>query len=425
MGGGGKLSPNDNLPPLVLPVDPATIQAARAPSAALPPMVLPVNPAALLRPDAASPDTLPPLILPVGPPALPVVTAPRPPHPNFWWSLLWCFGFLLFTQIIPGFFIALVFVVVLLGKADSARSLERFQGPRGLDELKNLLLPSALAASVSCGILMSWIVIRIIVGRDWKRRLAVRLPSVSHVVLPLLGLPGAMVLGDIIHHFASQALPGVKDWGMDDITEVMKQISEWPVWLAVLLVAVGPALGEELWCRGFLGRGLVGNYGPVAGVILTSIFFGLLHIDPPHAVAACTLGLVLHFVYLTTRSLLMPMLLHFLNNSLAVLGSSAAAADWPPLDALDKATKNNWQLVGAAALVLLVAVGYALYSSRARLVPQGDATWRPYFAGVDYPPAGSGMVVARPAPTALAWLSAIGGAAVFVGVVYVACQKPV
>jgi len=423
--GQNKLSPGDALPPLVLPVDPAMLQAARAANAALPPLVLPVSPAAL-RADTAPVDGLPPLVLPAGPAALPVIRAPRPPHPGFWWSVLWCLGFLLFTQLIPGFVVAFVFIAIALGKGDGVRALERFQGPAGMEELKSLLLPSLLASSVSCGVLMSWVVIRLVVGKDWKRRLAVRLPSVPQVLFVLLGLPAVLVLGDVVHHLASQVLPGVKDWGMDDVSTLMKEISDWPLWLAVLLIGVGPALGEELWCRGFLGRGLVGHYGPVAGVVLTSVFFGLLHVDPPHAAAACTLGLALHYIYLTTRSLLMPMFLHFLNNACAVLAGSPAVSSWPPLDALDKATTNNYVLVALAALLLLAATGYALYAGRARLVPLGEgdpAPWRPHFPGVEYPPAGSDTIVARPTPGPLAWLAVVGAAVAFALIVYLASQK--
>src|SRR5207244_1470775 len=129
----------------------------------------------------------------------------------------------------------------------------------------------------------------------------------------------------------------------------------WPLPIAILIIGFGPAIGEELWCRGFLGRGLVGNYGPVAGAFLTSFLFGLIHIEPRQAMVAMLMGLVLHYTYLMTRSLLVPMLLHLLNNSLAVTASHVHFFDF--LDAPEMLAPP----VYLAAGLLLLAVCWTLY----------------------------------------------------------------
>jgi membrane protease YdiL (CAAX protease family) len=392
---------NGELPPLVLRADPPTLQA---PS-----------------------DDLPPLVLRVDPATLQPVSPPRPPHPGFWWAVLWCIGFLIFTQLVPAILVPVVVIAVQAMRApDPSRALDRLQSADGMAELKELMLPFLLGASVLSGVLTSYVVIRLIVGKDWKRQLAVRLPSAPQVILVLLAMPAVMVLGDLVHRLAIVLLKGLsfQDWGIDDAQVIMQQVSDWPVWLGVLVIGLGPALGEELWCRGFLGRGLVGRFGPVWGLVLTSILFGLLHIDPPHAVAACVLGLSLHFAYLTTRSLLMPMLMHFVNNAGAVVASSSWSI--PPLKALDEATTDNPLAVGMAALLLLAAAGYALYSCRARLVPlPGQPTaWQPAFPGVAYPPADSETVVVRPWPSMAAWSLVIVAAAVFELAVYFSKNIP-
>jgi membrane protease YdiL (CAAX protease family) len=345
---------------------------------------------------------LPPLVLPVNPAMLQPVTAPRAPHPGFWWAVLWCLAFLFFTQIVPAIGVLAIVMLGEAGKAaDPAQALERMQTPEGLADLQSVSLPYLLVTPLVCGVLMAWAAIRLIVGKDWKRRLAVRLPSASHVVLVLLGMPAVMVLGDVVHQLVSAVVPG-----FHAAEEAMKDVSDWPWWLAVLVIGLGPALGEELWCRGFLGRGLVGHYGAVRGIALTSLLFGLMHIDPPQAVAACALGVALHYAYLTTRSLLIPMLMHFLNNAAVALVSSSNGPYVPPLAALDRATANGPLVPGLTALLLLVVVGYALYASRARLVPlaaDGTVSWQPAFTGVEYPPPGGMTIVVRPALTATIW----------------------
>src|SRR4051794_15059965 len=53
--------------------------------------------------------------------ALPLAPTPTKPHPGFWWSVLWCIGFLLVTQV-PGAILAGVILIVsgALGKSPGA-----------------------------------------------------------------------------------------------------------------------------------------------------------------------------------------------------------------------------------------------------------------------------------------------------------------
>ena len=103
------------------------------------------------------------------------------------------------------------------------------------------------------------------------------------------------------------------------------------------------------------------------GVLLTSLLFGLMHIEPRQVIYAPVMGILLHFVYLTTRSLLMPMLIHTLNNSLSALAVWAEKSDATPawLSAVDAGSQQpSFLLVYLGAVVLLVAVCLGLYFSR-------------------------------------------------------------
>jgi len=129
-------------------------------------------------------------------------------------------------------------------------------------------------------------------------------------------------------------------------------------------------------------------------------------------VMAMLMGVCLHFVYLTTRSLWVSILLHTLNNSLSVV-----ALRFPQLDVLEKEPKRFWILF-AGATVLTATIAYAFYQSRARLVsttPGSAQCWRPDYPGVEYPPPGSDTVVAHPWPNAFALSSVAVGLAIFAG----------
>ena len=124
------------------------------------------------------------------------------------------------------------------------------------------------------------------------------------------------------------------------------------------------------------------------------------------------MGLWLHFVYLTTRSLLLPMLLHTLNNSFAVLITRV-----PQLQTIEAQPGDVPWIVYVSALLLLLGVAYALYQSRARLAgksPEQLLVWRPAFDGVEYPPADSGTQVVHPLLSPAAAALAFGGFLLFV-----------
>jgi membrane protease YdiL (CAAX protease family) len=324
--------------------------------------------------------------------------APRRPHPGFWASLGWSVLFVLVTQGIGLF----VMFVVLLGQV--LLSSNQRAALKEMSTSQSLAVSPSLARAMAAGmlvqegvsVLVAWAMIRLIVGADWKRRLALRRPGMVHVVLGLLLLVSTMVLANAVALLVKQAQVALTGTDATELEQMMKVFDSWPLPFAVLLVGVGPGIAEELWCRGFLGRGLVGRYGAIVGVLLTSTFFGLMHVYPLYQVAfAAVLGLALHFIYLTTRSLLLPMFLHCANNTLAVVATRLTDADSA------KEPESIPLLFCAAAVVLSVAAGWALYRSRARLASiagPGEPAWRPDFPSVEFPPAGSHTVVIRPWP---------------------------
>ena len=53
--------------------------------------------------------------------------------------------------------------------------------------------------------------------------------------------------------------------------------------VAVVVLALGPAIGEELVFRGVIGQGLIRARGVVTGVVITCLLFAAMHVFPPHA----------------------------------------------------------------------------------------------------------------------------------------------
>lgn len=88
--------------------------------------------------------------------------------------------------------------------------------------------------------------------------------------------------------------------------------------VALLLVAVAPAVCEELLFRGLVLSGLR-KLGPWAGVLLTALLFGLAHASVHRLLPTALLGVALGYLVLRSGSVFVGMIAHALNNGLAVL----------------------------------------------------------------------------------------------------------
>jgi membrane protease YdiL (CAAX protease family) len=374
---------------------------------------------ALPRTSAISPKEMT-TVLPAEESELPaVLPAPSPPHPGFWWAILWCMGFLFVTQIVSAIVVLVVMALFDLAGTPAELIRDKLRDRGWMVALSRRSMAPTLLVTELMVITISLVVIRFVVGSDWKRQLAVRRPSWWQVLLVLLSFPAVLYLGSGVYLLARRWLPGLEKLGID--VDVMKEMVElfrsWPWWFAVPVIGLGPGIGEELWCRGFLGRGFVGRYGVIPGILLTSFFFGAIHVDPHQGTMAMIMGLFLHYVYLTTRSLWMPMLLHFLVNSTSVV------ADKLHMEDVDTAPEQIPWVVYVGSALLLASVAWALYRSRTRLAvltETGMSPWRPEFPGVEYPPAGSFPIIKRPWPGWLASGLVLAGIAAFTGCICLA-----
>ncbi len=88
--------------------------------------------------------------------------------------------------------------------------------------------------------------------------------------------------------------------------------------LVVIVVAVVPALSEETMFRGFIQRSFELKYKKYLAVIITALFFSLYHFNPYGFFPLFILGAFFGFAAYKSKTLLIPMFLHFLNNFSAV-----------------------------------------------------------------------------------------------------------
>ena len=119
----------------------------------------------------------------------------------------------------------------------------------------------------------------------------------------------------------AKVLPETPQWFED----AMNSLMDAPVWLTLISVSVFAPLFEEWLCRGLVLRGLLQKMSPAAAISVSAVFFAVLHMNPWQAVPAFILGTLFGYVYYKTGSLKLTMLMHCVNNTLAVIFSKIPA----------------------------------------------------------------------------------------------------
>jgi len=89
---------------------------------------------------------------------------------------------------------------------------------------------------------------------------------------------------------------------------------------ALLAVAIVPAIVEELYFRGALQKTLTDWTGkPWVAIIVTAIFFSTIHFSYFGFLSRMALGILLGFIFEFTKTIWLPILLHFINNGIAIV----------------------------------------------------------------------------------------------------------
>lgn len=87
----------------------------------------------------------------------------------------------------------------------------------------------------------------------------------------------------------------------------------------VFIVAVVPAICEEVFFRGFVQKSFEQKIKPFWAALITATFFGIYHFNPYGLIALIALGVFFGFAAYISESIFIPIVLHFTNNFFSVL----------------------------------------------------------------------------------------------------------
>ncbi|MDE3058923.1 MAG: CPBP family intramembrane metalloprotease [Bacteroidota bacterium] len=175
--------------------------------------------------------------------------------------------------------------------------------------------------------------------------LGTRKPKASEILLAVIGVfsleqffEGYLVLQDKI------PLPTTIQPFVDYVRRVIEETfrllvhaHSTPELLVVfLIVALTPAVCEEILFRGMIQKNLTLGTTTTKGFVWTGIIFAVYHLDPFLLVPLIALGIYLGFLRVRSGTIVIPMIAHFTNNFVSVVGEhvQAQAASSPAVNFL-------------------------------------------------------------------------------------------
>jgi membrane protease YdiL (CAAX protease family) len=128
--------------------------------------------------------------------------------------------------------------------------------------------------------------------------------------------------------------------------------------LNIFLIAVLPAIGEELVFRGILQKQLgklIRN--PVIAIWITAVVFSAIHMQFEGLLPRIALGAVLGYLYYWTKNLWVPIFIHFVNNGFQVSVFYFTGTDLSEVSAQDAIEPTWWLILLSIGAMFILSEG--------------------------------------------------------------------
>ena len=180
------------------------------------------------------------------------------------------------------------------------------------------------------------------------------------ILLAFTGLILSGALGDLTDKITFSS--SIRTWATDLEAQYKKALmamtqmrSIGDLILAIVAIAVLPAIVEELYFRATLQKIIIDWSGkPLLAIVITAILFSAFHFSYFGFLSRMSLGIVLGLIYYYTKTIWLPILMHFVNNAIGVSALYAVRNNPKKIDqVMDSNLTFYWVFIGLVALVIL------------------------------------------------------------------------
>lgn len=186
---------------------------------------------------------------------------------------------------------------------------------------------------------------------DGKELLLLRIPSIKHSVGGLFLWLGGYLLILLLSIGLSTLFPE----SSASTEQAFQLLMDKPLIISILVIALMPAIGEELLFRGFVLGTIRKSYSVVMAIVVSSLVFGAFHMSLVKLLPTAILGAIFGYIGYKSGSIYIGMGLHFLNNLLSVLLMKL------PEDVAARFTLLSGQNVSTMECVVVFVIGCILF----------------------------------------------------------------
>jgi membrane protease YdiL (CAAX protease family) len=305
--------------------------------------------------------------IPAGGPADDTVVAYRPTEPRVRVVLIAQLAFVLVGAVLGTLFYLLI-AAVAGWETGSTAVLGETGLPTDRWQLRTMLALSHFCTFVLAGAACVWLFYRRYVPESgprvwltWRDYLGLgRAPRAGTVGLALLLMIAAVPLVLYTYELNRELpLPEFMRESAESANEALKALLRMEhageLLANLVLVALLPAIGEELIFRGIVQQQLMRRIeSPAVALVLSAALFSFVHFQFDGFLPRLVLGLVLGWMYWRTHNLWVPAAAHFFNNGLQVVGQYLYHRELSTVDLEQDITVPWYSAVVSVVLLLLL-----------------------------------------------------------------------
>ncbi len=189
------------------------------------------------------------------------------------------------------------------------------------------------------------------------------------ILIMMLAIPAVNLLAEINHSIPfPEALASLETYltemelRAEELTKLFLQADNFGILLINIgLIALIPAIGEELFFRGIIQNLLQTKFRVHTAVWVTAIIFSAFHFQFFGFIPRALMGALLGYLLIWTKNIWIPVIAHFVNNAAAVI-YFYFKGDAPVVD-LDNIGKADSYYYG---VISMVVVGLLIFHYRRR-----------------------------------------------------------
>lgn len=174
--------------------------------------------------------------------------------------------------------------------------------------------------------------------------------NAKYFLIALLVMYGVFGLLSEVNDIVTQKLFEPLGYTPRNPNDYLPNLSGWKILPAILVIALLPAVFEELFFRGMLLSRLRSSAGDIPSVFIVGFIFALYHGSPEQTVYQFICGCLFAFIAVRAGSVLPCMTVHFLNNATILVLAACGFSD----------ATGGMAMPWGAQIALMVTGGIAL-----------------------------------------------------------------